>query len=584
LKVKLQNGNVANRVLPVRIHDLDILDIKECESVLGGVLRGVDFIFRSTGVNRPLLSREENPQGNLNHTNYRDQIKKVALSIKETILGLKNKPIESVCDKDETLSFEERQTINEKSIIVLPFENMSSDPEQEYFSDGLTEEVITDLSHMNDLLVISRNSAMTFKRTNKKTREIAREVNVRYVLEGSVRKSGHNLRITAQLIDASSDTHIWAEKYNGTLDNIFDIQEKVSLSIADSLKVKFSEDKYLHKSDMGIKDPFVYELYLKARYENWQFNELSFAKSEELLKQGLKIAGDNELLYSELCHVNVQYVNNMLKDPDTYRELLTQADLCARKALSLNPHSASAYYAQGLAFYQSCHPKEAIESWRKAIDIAPNHSEPMLFLMLGFMYSMTGLDLKEAEKLLEKSRMIDPLTPLTKTSQGWRLFFEGKFQESLDEFADWQNQLEQFKSPFMIWFVWSHGLNRNYKEAEIIIDQMAAYNPRHILSSLGQFMKYSWRKERQEALNMVSDKLEKAAWWDDGYSLILAEGFSVLKEYEKAFHWLNRAIDYGITNIPFLTEYDHFLENLRNDEQFDSCIHKARTILDSMKE
>jgi len=96
LKVKLPNGNVASRVLPVRIHDLDTDDIKECESILGGVLRGIEFIYKSAGVNRPLLSKEENPQDNLNHTNYRDQINKVALAIKEIILGLRKEPIEAV--------------------------------------------------------------------------------------------------------------------------------------------------------------------------------------------------------------------------------------------------------------------------------------------------------------------------------------------------------------------------------------------------------------------------------------------------------------------------------------------------------
>ena len=111
-------------------------------------------------------------------------------------------------------SIEEKPLIKEKSIIVLPFENISPDPDQEYFSDGLTEEIITDLSHIHDLLVISRSSAMTFKGTKKKIGEIAKEVNVRYVLEGSVRKAGNNLRITAQLIDALTDTHLWAEKYS----------------------------------------------------------------------------------------------------------------------------------------------------------------------------------------------------------------------------------------------------------------------------------------------------------------------------------------------------------------------------------
>jgi len=132
----------------------------------------------------------------------------------------------------------------EKSIIVLPFENMSPDPDQEYFSDGLTEEIITDLSHIHDLLVISRSSAMTFKGTKSAIKEIAGKVNVRYVLEGSVRKAGNNLRITAQLIDSLTDTHLWAEKYAGTLDDIFDVQEKVSRAITDRSVFEIRSIKY----------------------------------------------------------------------------------------------------------------------------------------------------------------------------------------------------------------------------------------------------------------------------------------------------------------------------------------------------
>ena len=139
--------------------------------------------------------------------------------------------------------------ISRNSIAVFPFANMSSDPEQEYFSDGLTEEIISDLSRVHSLLVISRSSIMTFKGTQKRLKEIAGEVNVRYVLEGSVRKAGNNLRITAQLIDAGSDSHIWSEKYNGTLEDVFDIQEKVSRSIVEALKLKLTpqeEHKFLN--------------------------------------------------------------------------------------------------------------------------------------------------------------------------------------------------------------------------------------------------------------------------------------------------------------------------------------------------
>ena len=472
---------------------------------------------------------------------------------------------------------------NKKSIIVLPFENMSPDPDQEYFSDGLTEEIITDLSYIENLLVISRSSAMTFKGSNKKITDIAREVNVRYVLEGSVRKAGNNLRIIAQLIDAETDTHLWAEKYTGTLDDIFDIQEQVSRSIADSLKMKLGQTTEEKLSDKAIKDPYVYELYLKARYEDWQFNEASLNKGEKLLQEGLKLGGENALLYAELSHTYVQYVNNLLKDPESYPELLDISDKYAKKALKINPNLAVAHYAQGLVLYQSCNPKAAIQCFERAITIEPNHSESMLYLVLGFMYAATGLNLSKSFNLLEKGKKLDPVSPVSKTGQGWRLLFTGEYQEMVDEFEEWKLVMEEIKSPTSIWFAWLHGLNKDFNESFRIIEWVVSHHPGHIMASLGQFMKYAWLKEKDKALATVNKTLEMAVWWDDCYSLNMAEGYAVLEEYDEAFRFLNRAIDYGFTNIDYLTKYDHFLENLRSDKRFGLCLKKAESILDSLK-
>jgi len=155
----------------------------------------------------------------------------------------------------------------EKSIVVLPFDDMSPNKDNEYFSDGLTEEIISDLSQIHDLLVISRSSAMTYKGTKKKIKEIGQELNVRYVLEGSVRKAGNNLRITAQLIDAKNDTHLWANKYSGTLDDVFNIQEKVSRSIVDALTMKLSPEEDRRLTKRPIKNIQAYECYIKARQD-----------------------------------------------------------------------------------------------------------------------------------------------------------------------------------------------------------------------------------------------------------------------------------------------------------------------------
>jgi TolB-like protein/TPR repeat protein len=491
---------------------------------------------------------------------------------------VKTKSMESITVQKEQNIQSEKKTIPEKSIIVLPFENISSDPDQEYFSDGLTEELITHLSYIKGLLVISRNSAMTFKGAKKRTNEIAGEVNVRYVLEGSVRKSGTKIRITAQLIDALTDTHIWANTYDGSLDDIFDIQENVSSSIADSLRLKFSEKAKQQSTGKSFDDSLVYEIYLKAKYEDWQFKESNLLRGENLLHQGLKIAGDHALLYAELSHVTIQYINNLLKDPKTYPKLIEKAIQYAEKAVNLDPASATSYYAKGLAVFQGCNAVESFRTFKKALEVEPYNNDSSLFLLLGYMYASTGVDLNKSEVYLEKGRIMDPLSPLSKTGHGWRYIYQGQFQKAASEFSEWQNVMEQIKSPANIFFVWVHGLNNDFKESFRILDLVIENQPDHLMAQLGSFMKYAWLKEKKKAIDSVNEALEIAVWWDDAYSLMMAEGYSVLEEYELAFRWLNRAIDYGITNIPYLTEYDHFLSNLRKDERFDECIEKAKGI------
>jgi serine/threonine protein kinase len=294
----------------------------------------------------------------------------------------------------------------QKSIVVLPFENMSPDPDQEYFCDGMTDEIISDLSKLEALRVISRSSAMTFKGTKKKVRDIASEVNVQYVLEGSVRKAGNNLRITAQLIDASNDAHLWTEKYSGTLEDIFDIQETVSRSIVDALKLKLDPEEDGKISARPITDVRAYECYLQARYHVWRLSEESLERALELLERGFDIIGGNDLLYALKGLIYVHYVSNLMRPPDTYANLIEQARQCAAKALALNPSSAPALFIQGLASFKSGNPLEARRYWARAVDIDPNHVDANC--MLGYLLAIGGRDLDGSLRRLEKAAKLDP--------------------------------------------------------------------------------------------------------------------------------------------------------------------------------
>ena len=316
LNIKLGSGNVASRVLPIRIHDLNPEDVSMVESQIG-MIRAIDFIYKSPGVNRPLRANEDHPQDNLNKTYYRDQINKVANAIDEIVQVLKrvqdsSGKLKSSADntlhidykvgrlKDlvETLSFKskskqltiillslflcavgaaiiyrfinhgkhaQQSSKQDKSIAVLPFANLSNDPDQEYFSDGMVDEILDHLFKIGDLKVISRTSSLRYKNSKLTLKEIAKELGVSAVLEGSVRKIGNNLRITVKLIDAKSDTYLWSETYDRDLADIFAIQSEVAQNVALELKGAItSKEAELIKSRPPTSNQLAYDFYLKG--------------------------------------------------------------------------------------------------------------------------------------------------------------------------------------------------------------------------------------------------------------------------------------------------------------------------------
>jgi TolB-like protein/Tfp pilus assembly protein PilF len=425
LMIKLPNGNMANRVLPIRIHDLDNEDVKQCESILGGVLRGVEFIYREPGVNKPLTIIDDEDK-NLNNTKYRIQINKTANALKEIISGMRLEPSKSYPDQSEVLTTIERPNIPERSIIVLPFENMSPDPDQQYFSDGLTEEIITDLSHIHDLLVISRNTAMTFKGTKKKTREIACEVNVKYVLEGSVRKSGNNLRIIAQLIEAFTDTHIWAEKYNGTLDDIFDIQEKVSQSITEALKTKLSF--YERKHTPNLKS---YDLYLLGRFYWNKRTKEGLQRSIEYFEQAVEADKSYALAYAGLAdayHVCADW--NYLAP----KNAIKKAQESIKKALSIDKNIAEVYTTMGsISSNFNLNYYEAESYFKTALSLNPNYATAYQWYAL--LHTVIG-QFDKAIACMNQALKLDPLSAIIKLASGLVYYYSKSYDQALIKYKE----------------------------------------------------------------------------------------------------------------------------------------------------
>ena len=425
LTVKLPDGNVASRILPVIIHDIDKQDINLYKSVTGLHPRGIEFIYKSPGVNRPMRLKEDNPGDNLNRTYYRDQINKVANAIKEIITGLTRESPESADFPEEIASKTKITVQQEKSIIVLPFENISPDPDQDYFSDGLTEEIITDLSYIHDLFVISRNSAMTFKGTKKKTREIASEMNVQYVLEGSVRKAGNKIRIIAQLIDAARDIHLWAEKYTGTLDDVFDIQEKVSRSISEALKIKLLNER------KHTPDPEAYNLYLLGRFYWNRRTREGIQKAIECFEKAIKADKDYALAYAGLAdayHVAADW--NYL-NPEA---AIIKAKEYVHLALSQDKNIAEAYSSMGGLLFIYDSDQEKSESYFKtALSLNPNYATGYQWFALN--YTVSG-HFDKAIFYMDQALRLDPLSPIIKLASGLVYYYSKSYEEAIEKFNE----------------------------------------------------------------------------------------------------------------------------------------------------
>ena len=467
-----------------------------------------------------------------------------------------------------------------KSIVVLPFENLSPDPENEYFSDGLTDELIADLSKLHSLRVISRNSAMQLKGTDKDTMTIGRELNVQFVLEGTVRRAGDRLRITAQLIDAEKDAHLWTEKYDGVLQDVFDMQEQVSRSIVDALQVELSPSERQRLVERPIDDVAAHECFLKARADILLFTEESLDRAIGLLDRGLEIVGDNDTLYAEKSHAYSQYVNTMSKPVDTFEALINEARALASKALEINPNSGSAEMAFGLACHQSCDPKGAIRHLSRAVELNP--SEAFAAAILGFQLAAGGRDLDRARQLCERAAQLDPLVAMNKGAMGWVHWFECDYAAVIDGWSDWQQEAETQKSKFaQLYFGYLYAGMGDLDGSLRFLDLLARESPGHMMAKIGSVLKHALLQQYEQMNDAITEEVEKAAWWDDAYSYIMAQSYAMSGDLDRSAHWLAHAIDYGFCNRYFL-EHEPYIENLRKDVRFKPLIEKAKQLSESL--
>ncbi len=323
------------------------------------------------------------------------------------------------------------------SIAVLPFDNMSGDPDQEYFADGIAEDIITDLSKFPWLMVVARNSSFSFKGQATDLRDVAKELGVRYVLEGSVRKSGNRVRITAQLIDARDGSHIWAERYNRELEDIFDLQDEMTQSISAAIAPEIEHLEIRRALGERPENLDAWDYVQRAKSAGKSLNRESIAEALQLAERALELQPG----YSDaLAFVAMFYaLNASMGWSGLLKEDAEKAKLAASEALKSDPSNINALCARGIAESMLSRLDPAVENLRQAVKINPNYSFTRRILARVLCYRGDyGEAVREAELALTLSPR-DIYLPYTYYSLGFAHFAHGNSEEA----AKWVDKVVQ---------------------------------------------------------------------------------------------------------------------------------------------
>ena len=312
------------------------------------------------------------------------------------------------------------------SIAVLPFANMSGDAEQEYFADGISEDIITALSKLPQLFVIARNSSFTFKGRNVDIGEVGKSLGVRYVLEGSVRKSGARVRITAQLIDASTAGHLWAERFDRELTDIFAVQDDVTTQIVKALALNLSAGDRQNIAAEHTDNQEAYDCFLRGRELWWRHARDANHEAERLLRRAIELDPRFAPAYAFLAAAKVNdYASGWSASPE---QGLKEADEAARQAVQLDERYPFALWALAGACLWARRHDEAVSAAEKVVAFNPSFAEG--YGMLGFILHYVGRS-EEAVACLDRAMTLDPFcTDMILHFQGQALYQLGRYDEA----------------------------------------------------------------------------------------------------------------------------------------------------------
>ncbi len=451
---------------------------------------------------------------------------------------------------------ESETDLDRRRVAVLPLVSMSPDPNDEFFADGVTEELISTMSNIAELQVISRTSVMHFKKTNKTMAEIAKELSAGSILEGSVRKAGGQIRVTVQLIDTNRDSHVWAKSYDRELKDVFAIQSDISMSIADALRVQLLAGERARVNKVATENPEAHLLYMKGRYAWNERTRDSLGRAITYFQRAIKEDSGFALAYSGMA--------------DTYSVLLDHGYVSlseagplamqyAEKAVELADDLSEPHASLGLAL-SSRERQRAVGELKRAIELNPNNAYAQMW------YSLVAPDIEDALSFCDRAAKLDPLNLQIGSTLGATYYLAGRTAEAIGHLKKILELDPEFP-PARIWLSLSY-LQAGMKEDAV--REVRDLNKRHrrphmlaiILAGAGL---------REEA-SKLADEFEHSSVYSDPADL--AWIYAMLGTRDKALAYLKKAV---AGNTPHLTYFlqDPTTAEFRKDPLVDATIDEA---------
>ncbi len=501
-------------------------------------------IFISEKVYDEIKNQDDLPAKEMGYFELKNVIKPVKIFVLD-IPGL-------IVPSRELLKGKTKQPANR--IAVLPFVNMSADPENEYFSDGITEELLNAFTKVEGLQVISRTSAFAFKGKNTDVRDIGIQLNVDRILEGSVRKAGNRVRITAQLINAADGYHIWSENFDRNLTDIFEVQDEISSIIVNkcrgNLTAKEHEDKLVKVPTQNLD---AYTLFLKGLHYYNKLTPKNIKKALEFFEEAITIEPGYAYAYAMAAeaYAYLGSTGQILPD-DAFAIVHKYSD----KAIQLDSSLSAGYAAKGSAYLlYDWKWKEAYESLLKAIELNPAATDA--HQLLSFYYLITGRK-SDAVDIMEKAREVDPLSPIVNKSLVDAYLVAGRTDDALKQVEVLLDMYPQMRIALEL-KGWCCGAKGDWKKAAEIFEEvrLLVKHPLKGFTPLG--CAYANSGETEKAMECIR-KIEEWQATDPGVVVDadLAMIWISLGDMDRAFYHLFRCVDKRIGPAAMIIEHPAF--------------------------